>query len=71
MPTKPRKVSKSKAGGLRRPPLLLFRLGIVLVVDLQGLLLYNVRRYSKLGATVRIVNPLLELQIVKRRRCVS
>jgi len=33
--------SKSEAGGLKRLPLLLFGLGIVLVIDLQGLLLYN------------------------------
>ncbi|MGA9347852.1 MAG: hypothetical protein WBW48_03480 [Anaerolineae bacterium] len=32
---------KARAGGLKRLPLLLFGLGIVLVVDLQGLLLYN------------------------------
>ncbi len=32
---------KTKAGGLNRLPLLLFGLGIVLGVDLQGLLLYN------------------------------
>ena len=35
------KASKSEAGGLNPLPLLLFRLGIVLVVDLQGLLVYN------------------------------
>ncbi len=35
------KGSKSKAGGLRRLLLLLFGLGIVLVVDLQGLLTYD------------------------------
>ena len=32
---------KSEAGGLKRLPLLLLGLGIVLVVDLQGLLVYN------------------------------
>ncbi len=31
-----------QAGGLKRLPLLLFGLGIVLVVDLQGFLLYNI-----------------------------
>ena len=34
-------LSASRAGGSKRFPLLLFGLGIVLVVDLQGLLLYN------------------------------
>jgi len=38
------KASKSKAGGLKRLPLLLFGLGIVLVVDLQELLLYNIEQ---------------------------
>jgi hypothetical protein len=38
------KASKSKVGGLKRLPLLLFGLGIVLVVDLQGLLLYNIKQ---------------------------
>ena len=44
---------KTKAGGLNRLPLLLFGLGIVQMVDLQGLLLYNIRRYSKSGATAK------------------
>ncbi len=38
------KASKSKAGGLKRLPLLLFGLGIVLVVDLQGFPLYNIEQ---------------------------
>lgn len=38
------KGSKSKAGGLERLPLLFFGLGIVLVVDLHGLLLYNIEQ---------------------------
>jgi len=38
------KASKSKVGGLKCLPLLLFGLGIVLVVDLQGLLLYNIKQ---------------------------
>ena len=33
-----------EVGGLKRLPLLLFGLGIVLVVDLQGLLLYNIKQ---------------------------
>jgi len=33
-----------QAGGVKRLPLSLFGLGIVLVVDLQGLLLYNIRQ---------------------------
>jgi len=33
-----------EAGGLKRPPLLLFGLDVVLVVDLRGLLLYNNER---------------------------
>jgi len=37
-------LSKSEAGGLKRLPLLLFGLGIVLVVDLPGLLLYNIEQ---------------------------
>ena len=36
------KRSKDEAGGLRRLPLLLFDLGIVPVVDWQGLLVYNI-----------------------------
>ncbi|MBC8274260.1 MAG: hypothetical protein H8E40_04745 [Chloroflexi bacterium] len=35
-------LSRSRAGGSKRLPLLLLGLGIVLVVDLQGLLLYNI-----------------------------
>ena len=34
-------LSRSRAGGSKRLPLLLFGLGIVLVIDLRGLLLYN------------------------------
>ena len=37
-------LSKSEAGGLKCLPLLLFGLGIVLVVDLQGLLLYSIKQ---------------------------
>ncbi len=33
-----------QAGGVQRLPLLLFGLGIVLVVDLQGFLLYNIEQ---------------------------
>jgi hypothetical protein len=35
---------KARAEGLDRLPLLLFGLGIVLVVDWQGLLLYNIEQ---------------------------
>jgi hypothetical protein len=38
------KVSKSEAGGSKRLPLLLLGLGIVLVVDLRGFLLYNIEQ---------------------------
>jgi len=38
------KASKSKVGGLKRLPLLLFGLGSVLVVDLRGFLLYNIKQ---------------------------
>ena len=38
------KGAKNKAGGLRRLSLLLFALGIVLMVDLQGPLVYNVEQ---------------------------
>jgi hypothetical protein len=33
-----------QAGGVKRLPLLLLGLGIVLVVDLRGLLVYNVEQ---------------------------
>ena len=36
--------AKGKAGGVQRLPLLLFGLGSVLVVDLQGLPLYNIKQ---------------------------
>ena len=35
------RLPKNVAGGLNRPPLLLFGLGLVLVVDLEEVLLYN------------------------------
>ena len=38
------KGSNNKAGGLRRPPLLLFGPDIVYVVDLRELLLYNIKQ---------------------------
>jgi hypothetical protein len=37
-------LSESEAGGSKRLPLLSFGLGIVLVVDSQGLLLYNIKQ---------------------------
>jgi len=39
-------LSRSRAGGSERLSLLLFGLGIVLVVDLKGLLLYNTEQQS-------------------------
>lgn len=40
------KTSKSAAGGLNRLSLLLFGLGIVLVVDSQRLLAYNIKQHG-------------------------
>jgi hypothetical protein len=51
-----------QAGGLKRLPLLLFGLGIALVVDLQGLLLYNISNKGGVDKEMRRCQQFIKVQ---------